>query len=420
MKIKTNKRLRVLGICLMAFMTGMVAAATPSAAARRHIIIRHHAHHAAEVTHPSEPFIEGAVIINADTGEVVSPARNAEEVFNPASNTKVATTLAILRKFGAEHRFTVGIRTNGTVSNGELKGDLYVTGSYLLFDDSDARQLKQILRRKGIDSISGDLYVSPDFSMNLSITGLAAGQRLETILKPVHEVIKHRVRRKVVVTTNDVPGVAIHGQTKLASSAPAGATLVTEYNSPPLKHVLKRMLSPSDNEMAERFGEMIGGPAALTQFIINELGIPAAQVQFASTSGLYVNRLSPDAMVKILVALRNQLAREHLTFADVMAVAGVDAGTLIHRFTGDHERASVIAKTGTLPETDHGASALSGEVHTKMGTYLFAIFDMHGDVSKFRSRQNEEIMSFQKSHGGAQPITYHPVLPNFQSESFWH
>jgi D-alanyl-D-alanine carboxypeptidase/D-alanyl-D-alanine-endopeptidase (penicillin-binding protein 4) len=426
MKILINKRVRVLGICLMAFATGMLTAATPSAAARHRNVVRHHdevrrhTRHAPEATQPVSPFIEGMVIVNAETGELVTPARNADELFNPASNTKVATTLAVLHKFGAEHRFTVDVRSNGKVdSDGELQGDLYVTGSYLLFDNSDARQLVQILRQKGIKSVSGDLYVSADFSMNLSTTGLAAGQRLATILKPVHEVIKHRVKRRVVVTSFDVPGVVIHGQVKLADTAPGAATLLTQYNSPPLKLVLKRMLSPSDNEMAERFGEMIGGPAGLTQFIIDEVGIPAAQVQFASTSGLYVNRLSPDGMIKILCALRRQLAQEHLGLIDVLAVAGVDAGTLIHRFTGDRERASVIAKTGTLPETDNGASALSGEVHTKMGTYLFAIFDMHGDVSAFRSRQNEAILAFQKSHGGAEPVTYHSPLPSFQKESFW-
>ena len=88
------------------------------------------------------------------------------------------------------------------------------------------------------------------------------------------------------------------------------------------------MLCHSDNTMAELFGEMIGGPQALTDFVINQVGVPADEVHFASTSGLEVNRISPRAMMKVLRALRDELAKHNLEFSDVLAVAGIDDGTL--------------------------------------------------------------------------------------------
>ncbi|MGH9550292.1 MAG: D-alanyl-D-alanine carboxypeptidase, partial [Terriglobales bacterium] len=93
---------------------------------------------------------------------------------------------------------------------------------------------------------------------------------------------------------------------------------------------------------------------------------------------------------------------------------------LKHRLNQPGQSGSVIAKTGTLTETDAGVSALSGEIHTADGaTYLFVIFQMHGDVLAFRKRQDALVTKFQSNHGGAEPIAYVPILPRIDGEDFW-
>ena len=92
-----------------------------------------------------------------------------------------------------------------------------------------------------------------------------------------------------------------------------------------------------------------------------------------------------------------------------MPVAGVDPGTLEKRYVENASRGSVIAKTGTLPRTDGGASALTGQMRTASGeTLLFVIFNMSGDVERFREYQDALVTQIQCAHGGPAPFVYHP------------
>ncbi|MEP6789414.1 MAG: D-alanyl-D-alanine carboxypeptidase, partial [Acidobacteriota bacterium] len=104
--------------------------------------------------------------------------------------------------------------------------------------------------------------------------------------------------------------------------------------------------------------------------------------------------------------LRTDLAHYKLTFTDIMPVAGVDKGTLEGRFDTDFSRGSVVGKTGTLGNTDSGVSALSGEINTKNGRYLFVIFNQRGSVARFRAFQNFFVSLVQGQFGGAEPMTY--------------
>ena len=93
-------------------------------------------------------------------------------------------------------------------------------------------------------------------------------------------------------------------------------------------------------------------------------------------------------MMKLLKTLQKELARNKMTFADIMPVAGVDKGTLERRFDTDFSRGSVVGKTGTLGNTDGGVSTLAGEMQTNKGKFLFVIFNQRGSVARFRSFQN--------------------------------
>ena len=360
----------------------------------------------------SNSFDEG-ILFQHEDGTTFASESDSQSIFNPASNTKLATSLAVLRKFGPDYKFQTEVRTNGEVDKtGALKGDVYITGGYMLFGDRQAHELATILNKAKIKSVSGDIYVSSDFSMNLAASGLTAGQELLTILDPWH-----KKRHQGFNPRAHQAQVIVWGTVKLG--APQGTTtLLATHASPPLRDMLKLMLAYSDNEMAERFGAMIGGPDALTAFVVHDLGVPESEVHFASTSGLYVNRISPRAMMTVLRALRSEAQAHGLQLSALLDVAGVEKGTLAHRFQGAFGR-TVIAKTGTLPETDAGISALSGEVHTRKGTFLFVIFEKRGNVDVFRKRQDQFVQQFEKDYGGPAPIAYMSYLDRIEQEDHW-
>jgi D-alanyl-D-alanine carboxypeptidase/D-alanyl-D-alanine-endopeptidase (penicillin-binding protein 4) len=115
-------------------------------------------------------------------------------------------------------------------------------------------------------------------------------------------------------------------------------------------------------------------------------------------------------MMKILRALRAELAKHRLTFSDIMPVAGIDPGTLEKRYTVAPARGSVVAKTGTLIRTDGGASALVGQMRTASGeTLLFVIFNMRGNVLRFRETQDQLVAQIQNQRGGPAPFSYRPL-----------
>lgn len=55
--------------------------------------------------------------------------RNAEKNFRPASNMKILTTLLAFEHLGPAYRFETTFAHTGTISDGELRGDLLVIGS---------------------------------------------------------------------------------------------------------------------------------------------------------------------------------------------------------------------------------------------------------------------------------------------------
>ena len=58
--------------------------------------------------------------------------------------------------------------------------------------------------------------------------------------------------------------------------------------------------------------------------------------------------------------------------------------------------------------TDGGASALTGQMRTASGeTLLFVIFNMSGDVERFREYQDALVTQIQCAHGGPAPFDYH-------------
>jgi serine-type D-Ala-D-Ala carboxypeptidase/endopeptidase (penicillin-binding protein 4) len=365
-----------------------------------------------------EPLVYGlqGLLVETLDGKTVS-AQAADQAFNPASSIKLGLALVALHNFGPQYRFTNGFWTDGTLNKttGELTGNLFVTGRDPSFHYEHAIMIARLLNNLGIRSVSGDLVVAPGFTMNFSSSVRRSGELLYDTLDASHrsgEARRGWTYERMTLgdqsSLQTVPSVTVMGEVIVGPAAP-GAKLILTHNSSKLTDVLKVLLCYSNNFMAERIGDGLGGAQSVRRQLISLVGIPENEIQLSSVSGLGVNRVTPRAMLKIFRKLRNELQKNKLTPADIMPVAGIDPGTLEERFTGPAWEGSVIAKTGTLVRTDGGASSLVGQMKTASGdVLLFVIMNQRGSVLRFRQNQDYLVMQVQNSRGGPRPFGYKP------------
>jgi len=360
--------------------------------------------------------VQGVLVETLDGKIVASQA--PDEQFNPASAVKLATALVALRTLGAQHRFATGVWTDGTLdkTTGIITGNLYISGRDPSFHYEHAVLLARELNALGISRVSGDLVIAPGFTMNFSSSARISGEQLydtlDSTLRYAEAVRAWNYERALLKDQSSilaVPSVAVMGEV-VVGPVSTGAKLLLTQKSSKLVDILKVLLCYSNNFMAARIGESLGGAESVRQQLVGLLGISADELKLASLSGLGVNRVSPRVMMKIYRALRMELQKDHLSPSDIMPVAGIDPGTLQERFTGSSWRGSVIAKTGTLVRTDGGASALVGQMKAANGeVMLFVIFNQRGSVMRFRENQDYLVMLIQNTRGGPKAFDYKPL-----------
>lgn len=365
--------------------------------------------------------LQGVLIETLD-GKVVS-AQSENETFNPASTLKLATALIALRTLGPDHRFATGVWADGTLdkTTGVLSGNLYISGRDPSFHYEHAVLLARELNQLGIKQVSGDLIVAPGFTMNFGAFAKRSGERLYDTLdatrRQAEAVRAWNYERTVLndrASLETVPSVAVMGAVTVAPVIPSAKLLLTQRSSK-LVDILKVLLCYSNNFMAERIGEALGGPESVRQQLTTQLGLGPDEIRISSLSGLGVNRISPRVMMKIYRALRAELQKHGLTPSSILPVAGIDPGTLEDRFNGLAWRGSVIAKTGTLSRTDGGASSLVGQMRTANGqVLLFVIMNQRGSVWRFRENQDYLVMLAQNSRGGPKAFDYKPLTLTMQ------
>lgn len=345
-------------------------------------------------------------------------AQSIDDKFNPASSIKLATALVALQTLGPEHRFLTSAWSAGTIdkTNGTLTGDLIVTGRDPSFHYEQAVMMAQELNQLGVRTVKGNLIVGPGFTMNFDGSAKHSGEEIrETFDSARRSTYATRtwIDDRTLAGDNEslrsVPSIVITGEVQVGQ-APPGATPLLTHQSSKLVDVLKVLLCYSNNFMAERIGESIGGPATVSASLVTRLKLNPDEVLMSSTSGLGFNRVTPRTMMKILRALRDELQKNKLSLSDILPVAGIDPGTLEERYTDPAERGSVIAKTGTLVRTDGGASALVGQMQTRSGrVVLFVILNQRGNVIRFRQNQDAIVAAIQNVLGGPAPFDYRPI-----------
>jgi D-alanyl-D-alanine carboxypeptidase/D-alanyl-D-alanine-endopeptidase (penicillin-binding protein 4) len=323
---------------------------------------------------------QGLLIESLD-GRTAYADLNSNVGFNPASVIKVATSFAALARFGPEYRFETTISSDGVINKKTrtLTGDLIVkaTGDPILSTSDINRMIRDVVRA-GIVRVKGNLVVTGPLTY-------ASFYNTDRAIKGLNQALK-RAGVKV--------GPTVTGGTERG-------TKITSHYSASLRDILFYQNAHSVNPIADRLGTAVGGPKGVEQFLSNDLGIARSDVSISRCSGLDYNRITARATVMMFRELVFWLNLNNMQPQDVLPVAGVDAGTLHRRFTGQEYRGAVIGKTGTLPGTDGGVSTLAGIIYTRdFGPVIFAIFNTKGSVSTYRRLQDDFLKGVIAESGG--------------------
>jgi len=157
-----------------------------------------------------------------------------------------------------------------------------------------------------------------------------------------------------------------------------GGTLLLTFESPPITAIVKGMLEPSQNWIAEQLLRALGreygengrasdGIAVAESFLFGAVGVDSAAVEMRDGSGLSAyNLVTPRALVDILRYAQTQPWA--LAFRDGLAAPGEEGSTLESRLEPLAGRME--GKTGTITHVN----ALSGYVRRTDGREIvFAI-----------------------------------------------
>lgn len=169
-------------------------------------------------------------------------------------------------------------------------------------------------------------------------------------------------------------GIRVAGGVATSSAAlPAGTRVLAERDSPPLSEILKEINKPSQNLYSEMLlrllgarlkgeGSLAAGREAMSEFL-KKLGLGEGGAVQDGSGLSRTDMVTSHDLVSLLVAMQRH--PHAAVFRESLAVAGVD-GTLENRLKGGAAQGRVLAKTGTLKQTN----ALAGYVRTRSGAGL--------------------------------------------------
>ena len=355
-------------------------------------------------------------------GGTVLESRRADEAINPASVVKIVTSLWALERLGPDHRFATRFAVRGELDlqTGILAGDLLVAGG----GDSDfhvenAYLVARSLDRQGIREVRGSLLVDDRFWIGWEggaerrepdprLRAVEMARRLRDAFDPERwdaatrsALAEFRERRG----WQDAPFPRVVVQSAGAGeSRDVASRVVAVHRSNPLRVTLKRLNAYSNNDI-ERLGAGLGSPAEMAAFLAGRWGAPDPQPLFATHSGLGTNRMTCRQIVRLLRDLRERSDGDGPSVADILPAAGCDPGTLAQFASIDDAgaQATLVAKTGTLTETDGGIAVLAGYARTARGERLFCIASpgIGRDVAAARASQERWLLGLFERQGGA-------------------
>ncbi|BAZ44179.1 peptidase S13, D-Ala-D-Ala carboxypeptidase C [Chondrocystis sp. NIES-4102] len=315
----------------------------------------------------------------------LTPVNNQGRIALPAASlTKIATTLAAIKKWGAKHQFITEIYITGTIKDGIVEGDLIILGSgdpFFVWEEAIA--LGNSLESLGIKKIQGNLLINRQFYMNYQEQAVVGKLFKEAINRQLwqSEVTQQYLQ---MPTGTAKPEIAIALETKIIDQIPATAKLVIRHQSLPLAEILRQMNIYSNNKMAQMLADLLGGAEEVAKTSALSANFPIREIQLVNGSGLGEdNRISPYAVCQMLMAIEKSLEQDSLNLSDLFPTAGKDVvGTLKDRALP----VGTTIKTGTLDNV----SALAGVMRDRRGGQVyFTIINYGRQVDYFRQQQDK-------------------------------
>ncbi len=323
-------------------------------------------------------------VADALTGDVLWEQRG-DASMKPASATKVLTAAAVLAARGPNYRITTRVLAGANPGDVVLVGGgdptlaisevAYFRGAGRL--DQLARQVRDALGGQTPTRvlIDGSLFTGPTVgpsgsgNVNSQVANITAlmidgGRRNPTYRG---DFPQYHGQPDVAAGQAFAQALGIPAAQVQQGSAPAGARVLGEIQSPPIASIVEEMLAESDNTVAELLARQVAlakgqeasfaGAAQATRAVLAELGVPTTGTVLHDGSGLsHDNRVTTNQLVAILTMAASSEHPELRPLLSGLAVAGY-SGTLDDEHQrGDAGRGTVRGKTGTLT----GVNALVG------------------------------------------------------------
>ncbi|MGV9645628.1 D-alanyl-D-alanine carboxypeptidase/D-alanyl-D-alanine endopeptidase [Streptomyces sp. NPDC003514] len=337
----------------------------------------------------------GAAVVDVATGRRLY-GEGASEALTPASTTKIATAVAALTAMGPDHRLTT--RTVLEPDTKELVlvggGDPTLTarektGGWAGLRDLAARTagaLKQRGLRKVTLSYDTTLYAGSErhvIGKNSNLAPVSALMADEGRLDDSSSGTADRSDDPAKDTAERFAGLLADHGVRAGAPGPSKATnraeSLAQVTSPPLTALVERMLTNSDNDIAEALArhtalasgerpDFAGGGKAIAARL-GKLGLPVSGVTFRDGSGLdRRDALTADLLTALLAHAADPAHPELRAALTGLPVAGF-TGTLTSRYA-DGAAGVVRAKTGTLT----GVNTLAGTAVDQDGRLLAFAF----------------------------------------------
>ena len=340
------------------------------------------------------------LVVDAATGRQLF-VRRPDQAQPPASSTKLLTAIAAIETLGPDARLTTAVvrsgRTLYLVGGGDVTlaaapRDIYPAPATLV--QLAARTASAVAGTRFRVRYDDTLWRGPRTGEGWQpgyvsggnvapVSALEVDEDRLTGFTSVHPQPRAPDPARAAATAFEAAlvsaGVRVAGP--VAPAAAPKSAAVASVTSPPVSALVQRMLTDSDNDLAEALARMAAlrqglpptftGAARAVTTALHRLGLPASSARLFDGSGLStLDRLTPRLLV---AALRLVTARPELRpIAVGLPVAGF-TGTLADRYRSRSNRAGagvVRAKTGTLA----GVNALVGTVTDADGRLLVFAF----------------------------------------------
>ncbi|MFJ4775580.1 D-alanyl-D-alanine carboxypeptidase/D-alanyl-D-alanine-endopeptidase [Streptomyces sp. NPDC088762] len=349
---------------------------------------------------PALGTVRTACVVDTATGQVLYES-GAGDAMTPASTVKIATAAAALAALGPEHRIKTTVVAGAGPGQVVLVGggDPSLTakkkspagsgGSLVALAADTAQALKAAGTASVTLAYDDSLYTGParhpiGANPNIAlVTALTAdeGRPDDSTSGPVERTEDpSKAAARAFADLLAERGVKVTGEPVRAKAA-AGAQTLASTLSTPLAGLVERMLTNSDNDIAEALARQTalasGQPAGFegaekaVAARLAALGVDVAGSRFADGSGLNrADKVSAGLLTGLLTKAADPAHPELRPVLTGLPVAGF-SGTLRTRNAGSSPAAGLIrAKTGTLT----GVNSLAGTVVDPSGRLLAFAF----------------------------------------------